>query len=109
MELFLLHWNEAELQEKLALLTGFNVRSHWSQEVLLDLKGYLPDAWIISLDRLPSHGRAIAEWIVEAKKRREKPLIFVGGAPEKVEATKAKFPDACYCQWHELPSLLSTL
>ena len=36
---------------------------------------------MISLDRLPSHGRAVAEWLWEAKKRQHIPIVFLGGQP----------------------------
>jgi hypothetical protein len=57
---------------------------------------------VISLDRLPSHGRAIAELIWEAKKRQRIPILFAGGAPDKVKATREKLPKARYCGWDEV-------
>ena len=69
----------------------------------------MPDALVISLDRLPSHGRAVAEWFWEAKKRRSIPLIFVGGAPDKVERTREKFPEALFCDRSALRDVLRGL
>lgn len=97
---FLLHWNEAECKERASALrkAGHAVTLHWSTETTAPLKDALPDVAVISLDRLPSHGRAVAEWLWEAKKRQHIPIVFAGGAPDKVDATRQKFPKAHYCQ-----------
>jgi hypothetical protein len=99
MTLFYLHWNEKELKERIAPLKELKLKihSHWSTEDTAKWGETLPDIFVISLDRLPSHGRQYAEWLWEAKKRQHIPIIFVDGQPEKVEATKAKFPKAIYC------------
>ena len=99
MTLFYLHWNEKELKERVAALKGpgFKIISHWNTESTPEWGDTLPDIFIISLDRLPSHGRQYAQWLWEAKKRQHIPLLFVGGLPEKAEATKAKFPRAIFC------------
>ena len=98
-KIFYLHWNEAELKERLAPLQKacYEVTSHWSTETHAQFGETLPEAVVISLDRLPSHGRAVAEWFWEAKKRQHIPIIFAGGQPDKVKATKAKFPKAIFC------------
>lgn len=84
MKVFYLHWHEAELKERMAPLrkAGFRVWGHFSTESPPDLKNDLPDVAVLSLDRLPSHRRAIAEWLWEAKKRQRIPIVFVGGAPD---------------------------
>lgn len=89
------HWNEAEAREQAAELAaaGHTARCHWSagEKVTMEAR---PDALVVSLDRLPSHGRAVAEWFRGAKKRRGTPLVFVGGAAEKVAGMRERFPDA---------------
>ena len=106
-----IHWHEAELAERLKPLraAGHDVIGHWSSEEHAPLKDFDPQALVISLDRLPSHGRAVAEWFWEARKRQMIPLIFAGGALEKVAATKAKFPKASFCTREEVTSVLSKL
>ncbi len=71
--------------------------------------GWLPDLMVISLDRLPSHGRAVAEWVWEAKKRQHIPILFCGGEPDKVAATKAKFPKAIYCATDAVAATIAKL
>lgn len=99
-QIFLLHWNADELKELAAPFerAGHEVRAHSSTEVVAKWGEWRPDVVVISLERLPSHGRAYAEWIWEAKSRRDIPVVFAGGAPEKVAATRAKFPKAIYCK-----------
>lgn len=106
-----LHWHEAELQERIAPLrkAGYDVTGLANIESLAQIGEPLPDAVIISLDRLPSHGRAVAEWFWEAKKRQHVPIIFAGGKPDKIKTTKEKFPRAIFCATAELPERIARL
>lgn len=108
VDVVVVHWHEGELAEIITRLKSpdLNFRGHWNQGEKSDLNNPWPDALIISLDRLPSHGWAIAEWLWSAKKRQHIPIYFVGGELEKVAATKAKFPDGKHCNWEELTQLL---
>jgi hypothetical protein len=110
-KIFYLHWNEVEAKARVAPLAaaGYEVAYHWSTEEHAKFGEALPEAVVISLDRLPSHGRAVAEWFWEAKKRQHIPLLFAGGQPEKVKATKAKFPKAIFCTAEEVPEILANL
>jgi CheY-like chemotaxis protein len=65
-----------------------------------------PDAVVIDLSRLPSHGREIGVWLRNRKSTRHIPLVFVGGEPEKREKVKAVLPDAVYATESELASVL---
>jgi hypothetical protein len=69
----------------------------------------LPEIFLISLDRLPSHGRQYAEWVWESKKRQHIPIVFVDGEPGKVEATRAKFPKAIFCTSDKLVANIKKL
>lgn len=110
-KVFYVHWNETELQEFIAPLqkAGYEIIPHWDAGNQAKFGETLPDAVVISLARLPSHGRAIAEWFVEAKKRQHIPLIFAGGQPEKVQATKLKFPQATFCASENVAAVLESL
>lgn len=106
MRIFYIHWHEAEAKTRAQALrkAGHEVRTHWSTTDGPALRDHLPEALIISLDRLPSHGRAVADWLWEAKKRQHIPIIFEGGQAEKVATTKKRFPRAVLhhgrCCWH---------
>ena len=56
-----------------------------------------PDALVIDLTGLPSHGRDSAIYLRRTKYARHIPLIFVNGAAEKVEAIRQQLPDATFC------------
>ena len=96
---FLLHWDRTEVEDRGSPLRedGHTVTLHWSTDASPSLRASLPDIAVISLDRLPSHGRAVAEWLWEAKKRQHIPIIFAGGQPDKVTVTRKQFPRAVYC------------
>jgi len=110
-KIFYLHWNETEAKARIAPLVaaGYEATYHWRTEERAKFGDALPDAVVISLDRLPSHGRAVAEWFWEAKKRQHIPIIFAGGQPDKVKATKAKFPQAVFCATEKVPEILRNL
>jgi len=110
-KVFYLHWHEAEGKERVAALAaaGHEVSFHWSMEVPPKFGDSLPEIVVISLDRLPSHGRRVAEWFWEAKKRQHIPLVFAGGKPDKVSAAKEQFPGGVCCATEEVPKILARL
>ena len=109
--IFYVHWNECEASERITPMVeaGHGVWAHWSTGSSPSLKGELPDAVVISLDRLPSHGRAVAEWFWEAKSRRRIPIVFEGGKPEKVAVARERFPEALFCDAGQAVDLLDIL
>jgi hypothetical protein len=109
-KLFVVHWDRDELDQLVGPLVQAKhlVRGHWSTKTTANLKE-LPDMIIISLERLPSHGKAIAEWMWEAKKRQTIPIVFVGGNAKKVEPLKTQFPKAKFCSVARLPMTIEKL
>ncbi len=63
-----------------------------------------PDALVIDLTRLPSHGREVAMAIRRTKYSRHIPIVFVDGEPEKVEAVRKQLPDATFATRKQLCS-----
>lgn len=55
-----------------------------------------PDAVVIDLTCLPGRGRDAALALRRTKYARHIPLVFVDGAPEKVEAIRRQLPDAVF-------------
>lgn len=110
-KIFFIHFNEAELKEKIQPLkkAGYKVEYHFSTEATANLKDGGTDILVICLDRLPSHGRRYAEWLWEAKKRQQIPIIFCGGKPEKVITVKEKLPKAIFCSNEKLLATLEKI
>lgn len=65
-----------------------------------------PDAFVIDLSRLPSHGRAVAGWLRQTKATRHRPIVFVGGEAEKVAQTRRLLPDAVFTEWSRIRGAL---
>jgi hypothetical protein len=58
-----------------------------------------PAVMLIDLDRLPSHGRAVAIMLRSSKSMRHVPIVFAGGIEEKVARVRAEVPDAIFTDW----------
>ncbi|MBV9762882.1 MAG: hypothetical protein JO340_20145 [Acidobacteriaceae bacterium] len=65
--------------------------------VMRRLRENAPDAFVVDLSRLPSHGREIAVALRQSRGTRNIPIVFCEGAEEKVAKIRAKLPDATYC------------
>ena len=103
----LIHWN---LDEAAALGESLEKAGHAVEPTdASDLKRLArrpPDIFVISLDRLPSHGREVGLALRESKKTRHIPLLFAGGADAKVAKIKAALPDAVYTPWSRVRGAL---
>jgi CheY-like chemotaxis protein len=109
--LLLVDWDEAsaaaraaELRasghEVLVLTKGANFKSFQTVDAAP------PDLIVICLDRLPSHGRAVAASLHERKSTRRVPLVFAGGEAPKVLATRPLFPWATYVAWEKFAAAI---
>lgn len=65
-----------------------------------------PDAFVIDLSRLPAHGREVAVALRGSKTTWQKPIVFVDGLAEKVEAIRKVLPDAVYTSRARVKSAL---
>jgi hypothetical protein len=68
-----------------------------------------PDAVVIDLTRMPSHGREMGIAIRRTKFSRHIPIVFVGGEPDKVAGIREFLPDAAYTTLGRLCSRLKTI
>jgi hypothetical protein len=107
----LVHWKEEEVPERAARLEaeGFAVDGEvpGTSIGVKALREDPPDAFVIDLGRLPSHGREVAYALRQAKGLRALPIVFVAGAAEKVGAIRKALPDATYVEWEEIGPALS--
>src|ERR1035438_1806254 len=58
-----------------------------------------PAVILIDLDRLPSHGRAVAVVVRSAKSTRHIPIVFAGGLEEKVKTAREQVQGAIFTDW----------
>jgi CheY-like chemotaxis protein len=106
----LVYWNEDEGLERRQQLEalGFDAAFDFGDGVfvLRQIRSAPPDAVVIDLSRIPSHGREVAHALRAAKATRHLPIVFVGGEPAKVEKTKQLLPDAAYTTWGRIKTAL---
>lgn len=110
----LVHWNAEEWSSMAAPLRrdGWQVSPHQTAKGLKqkDPASMRPAAVVISLRRLPSHGRKVASAIWYPKWARQAiRIVFVDGAPDVVAKVRSEFPSAAFCSYEQLPSLLGDL
>lgn len=104
----LFHWKAAEAAPLIAALeaAGHTVEYQEKLASYREARESPPDAFVIDLSRLPSHGREVAIFLRASKATRHVPTVFVGGGPEKVEAIRRLLPDATYTSPGRLLSTL---
>jgi CheY-like chemotaxis protein len=100
----LIHWHEAESAAKADRLrdAGYDVDyqpADKPEAFHKNLGATPPQAVVIDLSRLPSHGREVALRLRQYKPTRHIPLVFVEGDPEKVARIQQILPDAVYTTW----------
>ena len=92
MRVRVVHWKDSEAEPLLQACRdcGFEVEYTAKDLPLIAraIRTTMPDALIIDLTRLPSHGRELALAVRSRKYSRGIPIVFVDGAPEKVEAIR---------------------
>lgn len=109
----LLHWNEAEGAERAQILrsAGFEctcIAPRGGSADLRALRQNVPDAFVIDLSRLPSQGRAVAVELRRQKATRLAPIVFVGGAPDKLDRIRQLLPDATYAAWENIAAAVKS-
>lgn len=99
----LICWNEDLARERMASLAdcGFAIDgSRLNPSGLVrQFKEMAPAAVLIDLDRLPSHGREVAVALRQSAFTRHIPIVFAGGAPQKLERIRIELPDAVFTDW----------
>jgi hypothetical protein len=99
--ILLLHWNDAEAAERVERLRRAGFQAEYFATTNSDggfrrIREYLPDAVVIDLTRLPSHGRAVAVSVRGTKITRHVALVFIEGDPEKTAQVRSLLPDAVF-------------
>jgi CheY-like chemotaxis protein len=107
----LVHWNAEEAKERAMRLraAGYAVDCHTEEsggEPFRSVRKTPPDAFVVDLGRLPSHGRALGVWLRQQKTTRRVPIVFIEGDPDKTQATRKIIPDATYTDWRRIRGAL---
>lgn len=106
----LLHWKAKEAGPYIERLkaAGHDVThcAEFAPGLMRSWRESPPDAFVIDLSRLPSHGREIAGALRQSRATRQIPIVFCEGAEEKVARLRAELPDATYCGLKTLRSAL---
>ncbi len=107
----MIHWNTSEAGARIKQIENLGhtvIPMHsYSHEFMRKLAENPPDAVVIDLSRLPSHGREAAMELRNRKSLRQTPIIFADGVDEKIERIKLLFPDAIYRPWARIGAALS--
>ncbi len=106
----LIHWHEAEAGERAGRLRALGYKVDHAlltgPEGFRELRDNPPEAIVIDLGRMPSHGREVGMALRSYKDTRHVPVVFVGGDPEKVKRIKVHLPDAVYTDWTNIEEAL---
>ena len=96
----LVHWKAGEAAALLEALRAAGHTVDYDEDLasvgFRAIRASPPDIFVIDLSRLPSRGREVAVFFRGQMATRHVPVVFVGGAPEKVEAIRRVLPDAVY-------------
>jgi hypothetical protein len=102
----IVHWKASEAGPLVEACRAFGFEVEYDDvngSVLMKLvREKPPDALVIDLTCLPSHGREVAISLRRTKYARHIPLVFVDGAPEKVETVRRYLPDATFTTRRQL-------
>ena len=109
----LVSWNDDDAQKRARELAalGFRVDARPMREsggVVSHFRDLAPDAVVLDLDRLPSHGREVGTILRDSKSTRHLPLVFAGGARDKVERIRGELPDAVFTGWEAIGDAVRT-
>ena len=107
----LVHWKPTEGDERARSLRraghDVHVRAPDEPAALRKLVDDPPDAFVIDLERTPSHGRDLALWLRQRKPTRRVPVVFAGGEAAKVARVRELMPDAGYASWRGIRAELA--
>ena len=112
-KLFLVHWNAAEAEQLAEGLRAegwqVDVEAEDGQRACRRILADLPLAVLVSLARLPSHGRKTAAYLRTRPGGATLPILFVGGTGETRQKTLEAVPDARFMSPDGLTEALNNL
>jgi hypothetical protein len=106
----LVAWKAEEAAERAAFLRslGHDVDAgEVTSGTIRELPRAEVDAFVVDLTRLPSQGRDVGIAVRRAKASRYVPIVFAGGAREKIARVREILPDAVFASWLEMGDALA--
>jgi CheY-like chemotaxis protein len=104
----LISWNDDVASKHKRLLESVGIRVvlviSRGSGAIGKIRKAAPSTIVIDLDAKPAYGREIAIIFRNSPSTRNIPLVFTGGAEEKVLLVRAELPDAVYCRWEAVRS-----
>ena len=98
----LIGWMKEAVAERAARLRAAGYRvdaSPLSPDALRRLRARLPAAVVVDLDRMPAQGRDVGIAIRHAAATRWLPIVFAGGAADKVKPIRRQVAGAVFVSW----------
>lgn len=106
LRVFLVHWKPEEAPERVERLEAAGLSPFYEPITerggLGFIRQIMPDAVVISLERLPGNGRDVGIYVRQTKATRHIPIVFIGGDPDKVAKYRTQLPDAVYADWEHV-------
>lgn len=107
----IIHWNPGEAAERAERLLRLGFETSWFANQadgagFRALRESPPDAVVIDLTRVPSHGQAVGIALRQQKATRMVPLAFIEGDPEKTARVRGLLPDAVFTTWPRIGAAL---
>jgi hypothetical protein len=106
----LVSWNPDAAREHARALknAGFTVDASAMRTsgLIGQFRDHPPAVILIDLDRLPSHGRAVAVVLRSGKSTRHIPIVFAGGLDEKIKTVREQVLGAIFTDWPGAPAAL---
>jgi hypothetical protein len=106
----LFHWKAQEAEPYIEPLRAAGYQVAYDEKIgpglFPKIRASPPDAFVIALTRLPSHGREVAAFLRGSKATRHIPIVFVDGESGKVDSIRRLIPDAAYTSLSRLGAAL---
>lgn len=108
--IFLIHWNEEEVEAKAAALRDLgwqvDLEAADGARAAKRIIENPPRIVLIYLTRLPSHGRETAKYLRSRKATQTLPMIFVDGHEDAITKTQEQVSNAVYTDEENLAKIL---
>jgi hypothetical protein len=109
-----IHWRPEEVAPLLEAVRKCGATVTYCEQpsgtaVASAIREHPPDAVLIDLSRVPSHGKEMAVWLRNRKSTRTVPIVFYGGEPAKISKLRELFPEAPFADSATLKKAIKSL